>query len=180
MGKYIISVLTRDVLITQGLIKGCTFTVKSPSPINIRDEERSLFRYYNEFVEVTYPNSVKGTSIIVPECIMHCNIHDYYGKPIIFVDISKCLVWAISLKLAETGETPASSDKRITSDAKYWWSRALPISTETDQEYIQAMDGKVGEYYGSFEDFLTTFPTLFLAIITCALEFKTDTSSART
>lgn len=46
---------------------------------------------------------------------------------------------------------------------------------ETDKEYIRTMNEEEIEFYNSWEDLLSTYPTPVLANITCTIKFKADT-----
>ena len=73
-----------------------------------------------------------------------------------------------------TGDWPGIfQDKKIMSDAKYWWTRSSKAEAKENQEYIRVCDDDGEEMFPSFMDFFAEFPTSALANITCTLKLKT-------
>lgn len=92
--KYVVNnKLTPDALLMMDFLAECNFQVGDPSPVRLGDDSKDDFegrdkkQHYQRFVEFTYPDSTKSSSMIVPNCAMHHNIHDYYGEPNIFVRV---------------------------------------------------------------------------------------------
>lgn len=175
--------LTEAAHLTSDLIKRCTFNVGSALPVNIKDDDtkRSSYarkQYYQKFVDIVYPNGDRSASMIIPGCVMHHTIQDYYGKPSIYVGVPKAsFVEPVKLKLSTMGFSGIFEDKKIISDAKYWWTRASFLEAEEEKEYIRVLDGDAEDYYPSFASLFAEFPSSLLANITCSLKFKAETDA---
>ncbi len=183
-GTYVVNnELTEKAVLDTDLIKKCTFTVGTASPIRINGEQQDNQRTgpkrtnYQKFIEISYPGGDKSASCILPGCVMHHTISDYYGKPSIFIGVPQALVAQLKLKLSTTGSNPIFSEKRILSDSTYWWFRASFVDAEEGKEYIRTVADDGGEdYWGSYQDLFTEFPTSMLANITGSLKLKADTA----
>lgn len=174
--------LTEEALLTIDLIKKCTFNVGAPTPVKINEAESGASKtkntpavqYYQKFVEITYPNGEKSTSCILPECVMHHDVHDYYGKPSVYIAVPQALVAQLKLKLAATGHSPVFQDKRILSDAKHWWNRVSLVDAMEGKEYIRIADDDGPLYYGGFADYFADYPVSAVCNITCTVKMKTE------
>lgn len=187
--KYVINnELTENAFMTPELIKKCTFSVGSPTPVRVNEEESGQkkagatapMQYYQKFTEINYPNGDKSASMIIPNCVMHHDISDYYGKPSIYIGVPMTsFVREMQLKLSTTGNSPLFQDKKIMSDANYWWTRASFSPAAEGKEYVRILgDDDEPEYYGSFAEFFADYPTSAVANITCTLKFKGETEMA--
>lgn len=179
--QYIVNgELTENAHLTTDLIKKCTFSVGAPAAVKINESEAGTNRpkgvppvqYYQKFVEITYPNGEKSASCVLPECVMHHDVHDYYGKPSIYLGVPQAIVQQLKLKLSNTGHSPIFQDKRILSDAKYWWVRVSFVEAMEGKEYIRISDEDGEIYYGGFVDLFADYPTTMLANVTCTLKLK--------
>jgi hypothetical protein len=179
--KYIINgELTDDAHLSIDLIKKCTFNVGTPSAVKINDSEAGTnkpknvpaVQYYQKFIEISYPNGEKSASCVLPACVIHHDVHDYYGKPSAYVGVPQALVAQMKLKLSATGHSPQFQDKRILSDAKYWWNRISLVEAMEGKEYIRVFDEQGECWYGSFADLFADYPTSMLCNITCTLKLK--------
>ena len=182
--RYIINgELTESAHLTPDLISKCSFNVGAPSAIKINDDESGTnktrttppIQYYQKFVEITYPSGEKSTSCILPGCVVHHDVHDYFGKPSVYVGVPQGIVAQLRGKLSSSGHSPQFQDKRILSDSKYWWNRYSQVEAVEGKEYIRMWDGKDEEYYGSFADLFVDYPTSLLANVTCTLKLKGET-----
>ncbi len=184
-GKYVVNnELTEHAHMTPKLIDNSTFNVGSTVPVNIKEEENKksnapVKQYYHKFMDIVYPNGDKSASLIIPECVMHHAISDYYGKPSIYVGVPKTFVKRLEIQLGKAGFHPKFEDKKILSDSKYWWTRASFVEAQPDKEYIRMVSDEGEEYYGSFAELFADFPTSMLANITCTVKFKTETDAGQ-
>lgn len=186
-GKYVINnELTEDAHMTAELIDKCTFNVGSTVPVNIREEQNKksnapVKQYYQKFMDIVYPNGDKSASLIIPGCVMHHTIQDYYGKPSIYVGVPKnSFVRKLELQLSKEGFQPKFEDKKILSDSKYWWTRASFLEAEEEKEYIRIVEDDGQEaMYPSFAELFAEYPSSLLTNITCTVKFKTETDAGQ-
>jgi hypothetical protein len=172
--------LTEEAHLTPDLIKRCTFNVGAPSAIKINDDEAGTnkpknvpaVQYYQRFIEIGYPNGEKSASCILPGCVIHHDVHDYYGKPSIYLGVPQALVAQLKLKLSATGHSPQFQDKRILSDAKFWWNRVSFVEAVEGKEYIRTYDDDGEVFYAGFADLFADYPTSMLANVTCTMKLK--------
>ena len=175
--------LTSNAAMTTDLIKKCTFHVGSVVPVRINREEQGQkkasgpeMQYYNRFIDVTYPNGDKSATMVIPNVVMHHEIHDYFGTPSIYVGVPQTWVKELQLKLSTTGSSPLFEDKKVLSTAQYWWIRVSRGPAEQDKEYIRIPDNPEDPaYYGSFAELFADYPTSMVADLTCTLKLKSET-----
>jgi hypothetical protein len=171
--------LTEEAMLTPELIEKCTFSVGAASLIKVDDEKNKpkappTSDHYQKFIEIGYPNGEKSASAILPECVVHCDIHDYFGKSSAYVGVPQTIVAPLKAKLVLAGENPTFQDKRILSDSKYWWFRVQMVDAPEGKEKIRTSDRDGELYFSNYTDFFTDVPAPAIANITCSLKLKTD------
>jgi hypothetical protein len=179
--KYVINgELTEHAQLTPGFIAKCSFSIGSASEVKINENENGsnkpkttpTVQYYQKFIEVTYPNGEKSTSCILPDCVLHFDLHEYYGKPSVYLGVPQAIANALRLKFAKVGEKPQFQDKRILSDEKYWWMRISMADAPIGKEFIRVVEPTEDLYYGSFADLFTEYQTSVICNVTCTLKLK--------
>ncbi len=173
--------LTDASQLTPEFTKKCTFNVGVVAPVNIPDDKKNKGsnqppprKYYQKFIDVTFPDGAKNNAVIIPNCVVHHSIKDYYNKPSVFVGIPQSFTKEYGLKLGAKGVKPVFGEKNIMSDDKYWWLRHVYSDAEKDKEYIRTLDDEGELYFNSFNEFFDDYPTSVLANVTCKLRIKTD------
>lgn len=185
MGKYVVNnELTEHAVLTTELIKASSFNVGDAVPVRVNEDESGQKKIaarqnYQKFIDITYPDGDKSASIIIPNCVMHHQLHDYYGKPSIYIGIPQTFVQEIKLKLATAGHSPQFTDKKILSDAHYFWLRSSFVPAAEGKEYIRMVDEGGEDLYGSFAELFDEFPTSMVANITGTLKLKADTEMGK-
>ena len=183
--KYIINgELTADALITTTLLDKCTFAVgpnlpvktdKDPSKVNDKTSNDSK-QFHQKFFSITYPDGQKGSSVILPEIVVHHATFEYYGKLGVYIGVPRWIVDKLKLKFSNLGANPVFEDKKIASDDKYFWTKATFVPAEETKEYIRSCDDEGEEYFPSFPDFFNEYPSSVKANVTCSLKMLTETA----
>lgn len=186
MGKYVVNnELSEHALLTTELIKSSTFNVGDAVPVRVNEDESGQAKKivsrqnYQKFIDITYPDGDKSASVIIPNCVMHHQLHDYYGKPSIYIGIPQTFVQELQLKLSTVGHSPMFSDKKILSDAHYFWIRSSFVPAAEGKEYIRMVDDQGELFYGSFAELFNEYPTSLIANITGTLKLKADTEMGK-
>lgn len=169
--------LTDEAILTEELMKKCTFGTTAPRPIpddlNMKDKDR--FDYFTRNLQVTYPGSGPSTSMIIPNVVLHCDTFDHFGKTGVYIGTPQRWVDFVRTKLLSQGIKPVFEDPGLTSTQDHWWTRQGFRTAEEEREYIFIVeendDGELGEIpYISFPELFKIIGTSAIANVTCAIK----------
>lgn len=183
--KYIINgELTENAILTPELIDKSTFNVGPNLPVRTDKDANKMKdkttndskQFHQRFFDITYPDGSKGNSVILPSVVIHHKMFDYYDKPSIYIGIPRWITDKLSIKFSNLKVHPVFEDKRIASDASYWWTKGSFLPAAEGEEYIRVYDDEGEAYFGSFAEFFEEYPTSAVANVTCSIKMITDTA----
>lgn len=182
-GKYVKNNEIQEAAkLTSEFIKKCTFNVGATIPVRTGNDnsssqstDRPSKQFFNKYISVTYPGGEQSSSMLIPGAVMHHSTFDYYGKPSVYVGIPQSIVRELTLKLSNVGEHPKFEDRKIMSNASYFWTKASLQPADEGREFIRTCDDDGIEYYESFEQFFAAFPTSVTMNLTTSMKLQTDT-----
>ncbi|KAI6854230.1 hypothetical protein KC338_g8834 [Hortaea werneckii] len=174
--------LTENCTISQELVSKCTFSISQQIPIRQNEEEvandkrdaRPRKQYWQRFLEVQYPGGGKTTGVILPGVVFHHELGDYFEKTAVCVGVPQWIVRLLEVQISAAGGSCGFTDRRLASDEKYWWTRCTFNDAAEGKEYIRTVDEEGEEYFGSFHDLFSEYPTSIVANVTCSLKMTCE------
>ncbi|HAA3292241.1 TPA_asm: hypothetical protein GF920_14625 [Listeria monocytogenes] len=169
------------------LIARCKLIVSDPAKLNIANKDaggggKQPKDIYQRYIEIEYPGKMKSNSMVIPGCVMHHEVKEYYGTPSIHLAIPKKeIMEPLQLALNKIGYKPVFEERNVHSTDEWWWIRvglkeALSEGKESIRTVNTDKDGNVvsTEFYSGFAELFDDYPSSLTANITCSLKLKTS------
>lgn len=174
--------LTENCTLSEKLVQRCTFSISQQIPIRNNEEEvandkkdaRPRKQYWQRFLEIQYPGAGKTTGIILPGVVFHHELGDYFEKTSVMVGVPMYLVRLLEVRISAAGGSCGFTDRKLASDEKFWWTRCNFNDAAEGKEYIRTVDDDGEEYFGSFHDLFSEYPTSIIANVTCSLKMTCE------
>lgn len=165
-----------------------TVTVGEIIPIRTNEEEvandkkesRPRKQYHQRFLEFSYPDGTKSNGIIIPGVIVHQELADYFNKTSVNMAVPQQYVRMLQVPISAAGAACDFKDRKLMSDEKNWWTRASMTEAVEGKEQIRTVDDEGEEYYGSFYELFTEYPSSVVANLTCSVKMICETEKGET